>query len=177
MTADEILRVQNFIEKNYPVEGDLRQRVRGNIGRLKDLQTYRGMRHARKLPARGQRTKTNSRTVRGNVRKTAGSGKRKVDLEVIQYHHGKEKSNYTIERGSAQRRRGDRRRRREVGRQEIEAGGEGEGVYQRFLQQYRDHRDRYRGQCARVGVGRFARIFGPEEGDAIRFVEGHRRDR
>ena len=57
MTADEILRVQNFIEKNYPVEGDLRQRVRGNIGRLKDLQTYRGMRHARRLPARGQRTK------------------------------------------------------------------------------------------------------------------------
>ena len=77
MTADEILRIQNFIEKNYPVEGDLRQRVRSNIGRLKDLQTYRGMRHARKLPARGQRTKTNSRTVRGNVRKTAGSGKRK----------------------------------------------------------------------------------------------------
>jgi small subunit ribosomal protein S13 len=81
MTADEILKIQNFIEKNYPVEGDLRQRIRSNIGRLKDLQTYRGMRHARKLPARGQRTKTNSRTVRGNVRKTAGSGKRKVDLK------------------------------------------------------------------------------------------------
>lgn len=81
MTADEILKIQNFIEKNYPVEGDLRQRVRSNINRLKELQTYRGMRHARKLPARGQRTKTNSRTVRGNVRKTAGSGKRKVDLK------------------------------------------------------------------------------------------------
>ena len=81
MTADEILKVQNFIEKNYPVEGDLRQRVRSNIGRLKDLQTYRGMRHARRLPVHGQRTKTNSRTVRGNVRKTAGSGKRKVDLK------------------------------------------------------------------------------------------------
>ena len=67
LTADEILRIQNFIEKNYPVEGDLRQRMRSNIGRLKDLQTYRGMRHARRLPARGQRTKTNSRTVRGNV--------------------------------------------------------------------------------------------------------------
>ncbi len=81
MTADEILKIQNFIEKSYPVEGDLRQRVRSNIGRLKDLQTYRGMRHARKLPVHGQRTKTNSRTVRGNVRKTAGSGKRKVDLK------------------------------------------------------------------------------------------------
>ncbi len=81
LTADEILRVQNFLEKNYPVEGELRQLVRGNIGRLKDLQTYRGMRHSRKLPVRGQRTRTNSRTVRGNVRKTAGSGKRKVDLK------------------------------------------------------------------------------------------------
>ena len=81
MTAEEILKIQNFIEKSYPVEGDLRQRVRNNIGRLKDLQTYRGMRHARKLPVHGQRTKTNSRTVRGNVRKTAGSGKRKVDLK------------------------------------------------------------------------------------------------
>ena len=53
MTADEILKIQNFIEKSYPVEGDLRQRVRSDIGRLKDLQTYRGMRHARKLPVHG----------------------------------------------------------------------------------------------------------------------------
>jgi small subunit ribosomal protein S13 len=81
LTADEVLRIQNFIEKNFHVEGDLRQIVKRNIGRLKDLQTYRGSRHSRRLPARGQRTKTNSRTVRGNVRKTAGSGKRKVDLK------------------------------------------------------------------------------------------------
>jgi small subunit ribosomal protein S13 len=81
LTADEVLRIQNFIEKTYPVEGELRQLVRGNINRLKELQTYRGTRHARRLPARGQRTRTNSRTVRGNVRKTAGSGKRKVDLK------------------------------------------------------------------------------------------------
>jgi small subunit ribosomal protein S13 len=81
LTADEVLRIQNFIEKTYPVEGELRQLVRGNINRLKELQTYRGSRHARRLPARGQRTRTNSRTVRGNVRKTAGSGKRKVDLK------------------------------------------------------------------------------------------------
>jgi small subunit ribosomal protein S13 len=81
MTADEVLRVQNFIEKNYPVEGELRQLVRGNITRLKELQTHRGTRHARRLPVRGQRTKTNSRTVRGNVRHTAGSGKKKVDLK------------------------------------------------------------------------------------------------
>jgi small subunit ribosomal protein S13 len=81
LTADEILRIQNFLESNYPVEGELRQRIKTNINRLKDLQTYRGTRHARRLPVRGQRTKTNSRTVRGNVRKTAGSGKRKVDLK------------------------------------------------------------------------------------------------
>ena len=81
LTADEILRIQNFLESNYPVEGELRQRIKVNINRLKDLQTYRGTRHARRLPVRGQRTKTNSRTVRGNVRKTAGSGKRKVDLK------------------------------------------------------------------------------------------------
>ena len=81
LTADEVLRVQNFLETTYPVEGELRQLIKRNIGRLKDLGTYRGNRHVRRLPARGQRTRTNSRTVRGNVRKTAGSGKRKVDLK------------------------------------------------------------------------------------------------
>ena len=81
LTADEVLRIQNFIEKNFPVEGELRQRLKTNINRLKDIQAYRGIRHMRRLPVRGQRTKTNSRTVRGNVRKTAGSGKRKVDLK------------------------------------------------------------------------------------------------
>ena len=80
LTAEEASRIQNFIEKNFPVEGELRQRIKANIGRLKELQTYRGMRHLRRLPVRGQRTRTNSRTVRGNVRKTAGSGKRKVEL-------------------------------------------------------------------------------------------------
>ena len=81
LTADEVLRVQNFLEKNFPVEGELRQLIKRNVGRLKELGTYRGMRHMRRLPVRGQRTRTNSRTVRGNVRKTAGSGKRKVELK------------------------------------------------------------------------------------------------
>src|SRR5262245_55455679 len=58
LTAEEILRIQNFIEKNFPVEGELRQRIRTNIARLKELQTYRGVRHMRRLPVRGQRTKT-----------------------------------------------------------------------------------------------------------------------
>ncbi len=81
LSSDEIARVQGVIDKNYTVEGELRQVIKRNIQRLKELQTYRGTRHARRLPVRGQRTKTNSRTVRGNVRKTAGSGKRKVDLK------------------------------------------------------------------------------------------------
>ncbi|HEX4104455.1 MAG TPA: 30S ribosomal protein S13 [Candidatus Paceibacterota bacterium] len=81
LTADEVLKIQGFIEKSFPVEGELRQRIKTNINRLKELQAYRGMRHLRRLPVRGQRTRTNSRTVRGNVRKTAGSGKRKVDLK------------------------------------------------------------------------------------------------
>jgi len=81
LTADEVLRIQNYLEKSFPVEGELRQLLKRNIGRLKDLQAYRGLRHMRRLPVRGQRTRTNSRTVRGNVRKTAGSGKRKVDLK------------------------------------------------------------------------------------------------
>lgn len=81
LTADEVARIQGFLEKNFPVEGELRQRIKRDIGRLKDLATYRGTRHMRRLPVRGQRTRTNSRTIRGNVRKTAGSGKRKVDLK------------------------------------------------------------------------------------------------
>lgn len=61
------------------IEGDLKREKGGNIKRLKDIKCYRGLRHLRGLPSRGQRTKTNSRTVRGNVRKTMGSGRKKVE--------------------------------------------------------------------------------------------------
>ena len=81
LTAEEVNKIQSILEKKYKVEGDLRQIVKQNISRLKEIQAYRGLRHVKKLPVRGQRTKSNSRTVRGNVRKTAGSGKRKVDLK------------------------------------------------------------------------------------------------
>lgn len=81
LTSDEVKRIQTAVEKQYMVEGALRQFFKQNIQRLKELKTYRGIRHLRRLPVRGQRTKTNSRTVRGNIRKTAGSGKRKVDLK------------------------------------------------------------------------------------------------
>jgi small subunit ribosomal protein S13 len=65
--------------EGYKIEGDLKREVAGNIKRLKDVKAYRGLRHARHLPTRGQRTKTNSRTVRGNVRKTMASGRRKEE--------------------------------------------------------------------------------------------------
>ena len=81
LTPEEVNKIQTVLEKNYKVEGELRQIVKQNIARLKDIKAYRGVRHLRRLPVRGQRTKTNSRTIRGNVRKTAGSGKRKVDLK------------------------------------------------------------------------------------------------
>lgn len=81
LSSEEIGKIQSYLEKHYRVEGELRQLIRKNIQRLKDLQAYRGIRHLRRLPVRGQRTKTNSRTVRGNVRKTAGSGKRKAELK------------------------------------------------------------------------------------------------
>lgn len=79
LTEDEINRLREYIEKNYKTEGELRREVMSNVKRLKEIGSYRGARHSKGLPARGQRTKTNSRTVRGNVRKTMGSGKRKLE--------------------------------------------------------------------------------------------------
>jgi small subunit ribosomal protein S13 len=73
---------ENLIRREielFKTEGDLKREVQQNIKRLKDIKAYRGIRHIRHLPARGQRTKTNSRTVRGNVRRTMGSGRRKTE--------------------------------------------------------------------------------------------------
>lgn len=78
LTAEEENNIRKAVEA-FKIEGDLKREVASNIKRLKDIKAYRGSRHAKLLPARGQRTKTNSRTRRGNVRKTMGSGKRKVD--------------------------------------------------------------------------------------------------
>ncbi|MBI3442940.1 MAG: 30S ribosomal protein S13 [Candidatus Sungbacteria bacterium] len=76
LTQAEINRLREIIEKNYKIEGDLRREIMTNIKRVRELQIYRGLRHMRGLPVRGQRTKTNSRTRRGNVRRTAGSGRK-----------------------------------------------------------------------------------------------------
>lgn len=76
LTLEQENAIRTIVEKEYRVEGELRREVMGNIKRLKDIGSYRGSRHTKKLPVRGQRTKSNSRSVRGNVRKTAGSGRR-----------------------------------------------------------------------------------------------------
>ncbi len=78
LTVDQENAIRKIIE-TFKVEGDLRREVASNVKRLKDIKTYKGNRHARRLPVRGQRTKTNSRTVRGNVRKTMASGRRKEE--------------------------------------------------------------------------------------------------
>jgi small subunit ribosomal protein S13 len=75
LTTDEENTIRKIIEDNFTIEGNLKRTVSANIKRLKDIGSYKGSRHARNLPVRGQRTKTNSRTGRGNVRKTMGSGK------------------------------------------------------------------------------------------------------
>ena len=76
LTPDEENKIRAIIE-GMKIEGNLKREISANIKRLKDIKTYRGIRHMKRLPVRGQRTKTNSRTVRGNVRKTMASGRRK----------------------------------------------------------------------------------------------------
>ncbi|MEK7133909.1 MAG: 30S ribosomal protein S13 [Patescibacteria group bacterium] len=78
LTPVEETALREAIEK-FSLEGELRRDISSNIRRLKDIKSYRGSRHAKHLPARGQRSKTNSRTVRGNVRKTMTSGRRKLE--------------------------------------------------------------------------------------------------
>lgn len=76
LSEEDVAVLRDLIEKNYKVEGDLKREVMLNIKRLKEIGAYRGIRHTRGLPVRGQRTKTNSRTRRGNVRRTMGSGRK-----------------------------------------------------------------------------------------------------
>jgi small subunit ribosomal protein S13 len=76
LTEDQVKVVRDLVEKGRRLEGDLKRDVLSNVKRLKEIASYRGSRHSKHLPVHGQRTKTNSRTVRGNVRKTTGSGRR-----------------------------------------------------------------------------------------------------
>lgn len=78
LSADEEQTIRSLAE-GYLIEGELRREVAQNVKRLKDIGSKRGTRHARRLPVKNQRTKTNSRTVRGNTRKTMGSGRRTLE--------------------------------------------------------------------------------------------------
>ena len=78
ISVDEENSIRKAIEK-FKLEGDLKREISGNIKRLKDIGSFRGVRHTRGLPVRGQNTRTNSRTRRGNVRKTMGTGRRKLE--------------------------------------------------------------------------------------------------
>ncbi|MEA3344365.1 MAG: 30S ribosomal protein S13 [Patescibacteria group bacterium] len=81
LKPEEVNKLREIIENKYKTEGDLRRNIILNIKRLKDINSYKGLRSSKGLPVRGQRTKTNSRTVRGNVRKTVGSGKKSADAK------------------------------------------------------------------------------------------------
>jgi small subunit ribosomal protein S13 len=76
LTDDQVNKIRTIVEEDRRLEGDLRRLVLTNVKRLKEINSFRGSRHQKGLPARGQRTKSNSRTVRGNKRNTAGSGRR-----------------------------------------------------------------------------------------------------
>lgn len=82
LTPDEIRQIVAFIQDNYTVEGDLRRKVSGNIRRLIATGTYRGLRHKRGLPVRGQRTRTNSRTRKG-AKKTVGAVRDKAERQAM----------------------------------------------------------------------------------------------
>lgn len=77
LTEDEVNRLREVIDREYRVEGELRKEVNLNIKRLADIGSYRGLRHRRSLPARGQRTRTNARTKRGSRKTVAGRGQRR----------------------------------------------------------------------------------------------------
>lgn len=87
LSQDELNRIKQIVERDFKIEGELRQDVRQHINRLKNIQSYRGTRHAKHLPMRGQRTKRNARTVPSGIgamnrgRKTMGSGRRKLTLK------------------------------------------------------------------------------------------------
>jgi len=76
LTDEQANKLRDLVEKQNKVEGELRREIFANVKRLKEIGSYRGSRHSKSLPVRGQRTKTNSRTVRHNIRKTATSGKK-----------------------------------------------------------------------------------------------------
>ena len=92
LTEEELKRISEIIEKNYKIEGDLREKISEDIKRLKEIGCYRGIRHIRNLPVRGQRTRSNARTKRGK-RKTVGALKKEVWAKLEQQKSNETKTN------------------------------------------------------------------------------------
>ena len=82
LTSEQSNAIREIVEKHYRVEGDLRRETQSHIKRLKDIKSYRGIRHMKRLPARGQSSKRNARTVRGNVKKSIGSGRKRASSKT-----------------------------------------------------------------------------------------------
>jgi len=76
LTEGELAELRKIIEGGYKIEGDLRREIVGNIKRLREIKSWRGIRHLKGLPVRGQKTRKNSRTIRGNVRRTVSAGRK-----------------------------------------------------------------------------------------------------
>ncbi|OGG16846.1 30S ribosomal protein S13 [Candidatus Gottesmanbacteria bacterium RIFCSPHIGHO2_02_FULL_39_11] len=83
LTEEEVSKIQKILDKEFTVEGNLRVQIAGNVKRLKEIGSYRGLRHTRNLPSRGQRTRSNARTKRG-ARKTVGALKKEIRAQVDQ---------------------------------------------------------------------------------------------
>ncbi len=96
VTEEEMKKIIEVIEKNYKIEGDLREEVVGDIKRLREILSYRGLRHVRNLPVRGQRTRSNARTKRGK-RKTVGALRKEVWAKMEQGKTGAEAEAKTAE--------------------------------------------------------------------------------
>jgi len=82
LTDEELLKLRNLIQEKFKTEGQLREEIRENIKRLKNIHSYRGIRHNKNLPVRGQNTQQNARTVRGNIRRTVATGKKKAPAKT-----------------------------------------------------------------------------------------------
>ncbi len=92
LTEEELKKITGLIEKNYKIEGELKEKIAEDIKRLKEINAYRGIRHIRNLPVRGQRTRSNARTKRGK-RKTVGALKKEVWAKLEQQKsHGTQTS-------------------------------------------------------------------------------------
>ena len=171
LTDDEVVRIREMIDRDYTVEGDLRREVAMNIKRLMDLGCYRGLRHRKGLPVRGQRTHTNARTRKGPAGRSPARRRRSNG------HSRKRNGSWRRHQQHQQRRH---RRERNAGRPRQAARAQEHHLRrrarERHLQQHDDHHHRRPGQHDRLVVVRRAGLQGLAQVDAVRRA-GRRRGR